>query len=899
MNKKKLAGRIAAVSLTSVMAFGTVGLVAGCSEKTDKLVIMSEAMDGLFNPFFSTTGPDMEIVGMTQIGMLSTNSEGKLAYGEDEPTVVLDYKSEYNKDEQGTNPTKQGVTTHYFVLKNGITFSDGTPLTMNDVLFNMYVYLDPVYTGSTTMYSTDIVGLSKYRTQSSASGTGSQDDIISKRAALIAQDRVNELTDLYRETSRKLNPGSTTYEVPVDEMNKAIDAKEYFSDGYKNAISDDDNISVEDCRKQLKADYQLTLDTFKKELETDYESAKDSYKESSPYKEWDAKNPSVKFSDEIVSFMYMEGYVPITYTDNTKTTIKEVTYSYTNLTSRQAALDYVFDDKVSTALEEVLNYYATANTVRNDYVAKATELIIHENVKDGELVYDNIDGIVSMGHDSAIQDTSVSIGNNTYKIAKEYKEDGTVANADEYAVLRIKVNGVDPKAVWNFSFTVAPYHYYSNPSDEKLKMNIADNKFGVEWGKFEFMKNVIQGNNAYGVSKNQVPVGAGAYQASDSDNRDLKDVKGNTFNSNGSVYFKSNDNFLLGAPKIKNIVYQEVPSNDALNVLQKGSVHFVTPQATRENQELINSLKSKGIESKDTWQLGYGYIGVNAGKVPDINLRKAIMSAMNPSLALSYYVTGSVANISWPMSVVSWAYPRTAGGFNASKPLENMDTNTGKDYMMYNTYNGDTQKAKAEAITKIKKYMAMATPAATTGDSRLKVDFTIAGANLTEHPVYSVFENAVELLTECGWQVTLKPDNNALTKLSSGALEVWAAAWGSTNDPDMYQVYHKNSTATSVLSWGYREILGNPSTYPEENAILNELSVLIDQGRMYTDEATRTGIYKQAMLKVMDLAVEMPVYQRKELYAYNAKVIDTNTFPQEINSYSSPLGRIWEIDFVD
>ena len=54
------------------------------------------------------------------------------------------------------------------------------------------------------------------------------------------------------------------------------------------------------------------------------------------------------------------------------------------------------------------------------------------------------------------------------------------------------------------------------------------------------------------------------------------------------------------------------------------------------------------------------------------------------------------------------------------------------------------------------------------------------------------------LLEECGWKVNIEPDINALTKLSTGSLAVWAAAWGSTIDPDMYQVYHKNSTATSV-----------------------------------------------------------------------------------------------------
>lgn len=114
----------------------------------------------------------------------------------------------------------------------------------------------------------------------------------------------------------------------------------------------------------------------------------------------------------------------------------------------------------------------------------------------------------------------------------------------------------------------------------------------------------------------------------------------------------------------------------------------------------------------------------------------------------------------------------------------------------------------------------------------------------------------------------------------------------------MYQVYHKNSSATSTLAWGYREILASPATYPEETQILNALSDLIDSARETEDKAIRTDLYKQAMSKVLDLAVELPVYQRKVLYAYDAKVIKTDSLPKEINPYTSPLDKIWEIEFA-
>ena len=103
----------------------------GTNEDTP-LLLSSQELDGVFNPFFSSSAPDSNIVAMTQIGMLGNDSKGKVTYGDEEGVVVLDLETIYDEDED--------ITTYYLVLKNNVKFSNGTPLTIKDVLFNLYVY---------------------------------------------------------------------------------------------------------------------------------------------------------------------------------------------------------------------------------------------------------------------------------------------------------------------------------------------------------------------------------------------------------------------------------------------------------------------------------------------------------------------------------------------------------------------------------------------------------------------------------------------------------------------------------------------------------------------------------------------------------------------------------------
>ena len=854
--------RILSIVLCLVLCMGMVSSLAGCggSANVDAFVIMTEQLDGLFNPFFYTSANDGTIVGMTQISMLGAdyvNGNVIVAYGENEAVVTKDYDIVENAD---------GTVTYTFVLKNGILFSDGQPLTMEDVLFNLYVYLDPVYTGSNTMYSTDIVGLSEYRTQTVGSASDDSDDLIASQASNRAQDRNYELINLFRSQLK----ASVTNEVGYDAMKAAI-LSHSLSSGYKAAISNEPSTVT---NENLLADYEHALELFKEELESDYLSAQESYTDA-PYTNYP------EFQDEVFCFMYTEGYVEVKYAEGAdgkvdRTTIESLTAQYpSSITTKEAAIDYIYNDVIARELDIVLQYWATGTTLTTEYTAKAKEVILHENVSDdGTLAVQNISGIVSLGHTDAAGST-VTVNGTDYTVASGHNADGTVVNENEYDVLQITIDGIDPKAIWNFAFTVAPQHYYGEGSS--VGVDIANSQFGVEFASYSFMTDIIQSTRNI-----KIPVGAGAYKATDTNNGDAPSES--SFYTNNVVYFKANEHFhTVGAElenaKIEKIRYQIVSSNNAIAALENGTVHYISPALTTDNYEKLDKLASKGMVTLTTDQLGYGYVGINASKVNDINLRKAIMCAMNTSLALDYYRAGTATQIYWPMSKVSWAYPTGADA-----------TDNNKDYPQIGTWNEDI------AITNIQKYMKEAGVSA--GDSSLKVTFTIAGSSLQDHPTYKVFRDAAALLNSLGWEVEVVCDTQALTKINTGSLEVWAAAWSSALDPDMYQVYHKDSTATSTLAWGWNYIKASGSA--EELAILDELSELIDDARETNDQAVRAELYQEAMGLILDMAIELPVYQRSVLYAYNSKVISAETMPEssEMNPYSSPLDRIWEIEFA-
>jgi ABC-type transport system substrate-binding protein len=136
------------------------------------LVVAYQDFSQKFSPFFADTGYDQDVASMTQISVLTTDRTGGIIFNAIEGETVnfngtdylykgpADIKVEYDEASDTTKYTAR--------LRVGMKFSDGVPVTIDDLIFSYYTFLDPTYVGSTTLGSYDIIGLKDYQTQTTS-----------------------------------------------------------------------------------------------------------------------------------------------------------------------------------------------------------------------------------------------------------------------------------------------------------------------------------------------------------------------------------------------------------------------------------------------------------------------------------------------------------------------------------------------------------------------------------------------------------------------------------------------------------------------------------------------------------------------------------------------------------
>lgn len=857
------------ILMTAMAVLGTLA-IASCGKDNGKgkynedtpLIFSTQAVDKVFNPFYASSATDSEVVGMTQIGMLTNDANGQPAYGEDEPVVVLDMAQET----QGTFDIDQ-TTTYYFVLKNDIKFSNGSPLTIRDVLFNLYVYLDPVYTGSSTIYSTDIVGLQEYRTQEASED---EQDNFMDQFSLMAQERIEILI----EVTEEITDEGEIYFNSIEEFEAELSTYTSKGERFKNVVND----------------FNKVEELFREELETDFNNNKDSYGDISFTDKNDSPS-NIKFTTDVETFLYAEGF--LWYDKEEDRLDSHMGSDASDLAALKQwtmnqAIDYVYKQKLPNDLIEVVSYWNTSTTLREFLVNSS----MSDHLASGDKLYKNISGIKFLN-----KDESVTVNGKTYA-AVEYSADGSVKN-DTNEVLSITINNIDPKAIWNFSFGVAPMYYYSN-EEQIAKFDFEEN-FGVEFASTEFQTETIKNSD-----KIALPVGAGAYMVSSATGK-TENVSDDEFCDANNIYYVRNENYLMGAPKIKYVRYAITNSNQILNSLYTNTIDYGMPNATPEIVAELDKKASQGIKTEQYSTQGYGYIGVNATHVPSIYVRQTIMHSINTELCSQFY--GSNAEtIHRAMSKNSDYYPDNATAYypyiGSEVPEDLSKVNpVYADYIMSIASEIPanrilTDEQQSEFIRMMLEDYAGYTlvKGVYTDDSNTcKYTFTVAGGQ-DDHPAFSALQLAADLLNSNGFEVTVKTDINALVKLTTGELQVWAAAWSSTIDPDMYQVYHMDSTATSVNNWGYKSIKANiGGKYDTELDILERLSEQIEEGRRHNTLEERYPYYETALDLVMQLAVELPTYQRDDLFAYNVNKIDESSLNQNPTALRGLTSEIWNV----
>ena len=158
--------KITALMLLLVMC---VAMFAACGGKNkDKTLVVGYApFNSKFSPFFSETAYDQDVAAMTSLGLLTSDRTGAIVYkGKTGETIKYngtDYTYYGPADLTVTVDEATGKVYYDFELRDDLKFSDGVALTVDDVIFTMYVLSDPTYDGSSTFFALPIEGMAEYR----------------------------------------------------------------------------------------------------------------------------------------------------------------------------------------------------------------------------------------------------------------------------------------------------------------------------------------------------------------------------------------------------------------------------------------------------------------------------------------------------------------------------------------------------------------------------------------------------------------------------------------------------------------------------------------------------------------------------------------------------------------
>ena len=442
--------------------------------------------------------------------------------------------------------------------------------------------------------------------------------------------------------------------------------------------------------------------------------------------------------------------------------------------------------------------------------------------------------------------------------------------------LRIVLTQVDATAIYQFTLAVAPMHYYGDPD----LYDYDNNSFGFTKGDLSSVR-----------AKTTQPLGAGPYKFIEF--------------SDGVIYYEANDLYFEGAPVTKYVnLLQCTTDDDKLNGVVTGTVDITDPSFSADTVAAIEAANGGDVTgdviATDTVDnLGYGYIGMNSNVMSVAGdgasdaskaLRKAFATVLSVyrDVAIDSYYGERASVINYPISNTSWAAPQPADdGYQIAfsvdvdgNPIYTSDMSAEDKYAAaleaalgffeaagYTVEDGQLVEAPEGAALEYTAWI----PADGTGD----------------HPAFMIFSEASNALATIGMNLIIKDLTNSSelwTALEAQEVAMWAAAWGASVDPDMYQIYFSGMDGM--------EAGGSNYMYSINDAELNQL---ILDARASTDQTYRKAMYKACLDIVIDWACEIPTYQRQNAVIFSAERIDLDTVTPDITTFYGWLNGIHNI----
>ena len=457
--------------------------------------------------------------------------------------------------------------------------------------------------------------------------------------------------------------------------------------------------------------------------------------------------------------------------------------------------------------------------------------------------------------------------------------------------MTVTLDKVDATAIYQLGVTIAPMHYYGDPS----LYDYDNNQFGFPKGDLSSVR-----------AKTTSPMGAGPY----------KYIK----YEDGVVYFEANDSYFLGAPKTKYLNFQQCMSDDdKLNGVITGTIDIADPSFSNDTVEAIEKanggeLDGDKITTNTVDNLGYGYLGissacVNVGGEPGSeaskDLRKAFATVFSVyrNVAIESYYGERASVINYPISNTSWAAPQpTDDGYKVafSVDVNGNDIYT-SDMTAEQRYDAALQAAlgyfEAAGYT-VEDGKLTAAPAG----AKLEYEVQIPADGSGDHPSFMMISEASKALATIGMNliVTDLSDSSGLWDgIDARQVDMWCAAWGATVDPDMYQIYysdvadHNGDPGIGKNPYGGPAQGGSNKMYCIADA---DLDSMILTARESLDQSYRKTMYKACLDIVVDWAVEVPVYQRQNAIIFSTERVNMSTMTPDITTFYKWYAEIENIE---
>lgn len=424
--------------------------------------------------------------------------------------------------------------------------------------------------------------------------------------------------------------------------------------------------------------------------------------------------------------------------------------------------------------------------------------------------------------------------------------------------LRIVLTEVSATAIYTLATAIVPMHYYG----EEALYNYEKNMFGFTKGDLSHVRSVTT-----------APQGGGPYKF--------------VSYTGGTVTLEANPQYWKGQPKIHYIQFREGQEADKVSGVVAGTIDITDPTYSTETAKAIrqaNSSQPDAIATRMVANLGYGYVGINAknvcvagdsGSEASKNLRKALATviAVYRDVAVDSYYAEYANVINYPISDTSWAAPRvTDEGY---KIAFSTDVNGDSIYTEGMTPEQRYEAARNAALSYLQAAgytVENGTVTAPPAGASLSYEVLVGAGGTGDHPTFMALSLASEALKTIGIELIVTDVSNfsQLTNaVNSGTAELFAMAWGATPDPDLYQVYHSQGGS-------------NEKSYWIKDEALDELILL---ARQSTDQAYRKTLYRECLDIIADWAVEIPVYQRQNVFVFSGKRINLETLTPDITTF--------------